>query len=541
LASEQFEEFLDIVPLYAQQYAMNMIEGFEDKAPEVQEAILAAIAVDPAAVLNLFQGIGSMAADSVIVGAGVTEMPESPQVTATRYAQALEQASNIVTMANTDFAEAVRMAQEMNLDDLDETTLNSVNLILPQLETLRNLSMQTAEDIASAGGTAVFNQIQPIVDALSNVDGAVFQDIVDRYNATLTNGDVLRTAEEQQEEFLAKLIALATSPEPIEAFRKAYEESIILDDAGNIIGANFQGIEIVGQEAANAFLVGFENIITDFNIPADRLQLLVQDYEKVSEIIKKNPASLTNEDVAILSRYSGLFQDYMNGTLKPTSEYFADITAEILDGVENTRIQIGEAKRLLGFKLMSGQIDQEAYDQQMEQLEVEEAENNLMAERLNFQNEDLDAIKSQIAAYKESFDQAKKIRDLQKEAVALTEKSIQAVRTGATGTIEAEFNRAKLNQEIADANRQLEQNLIMAQLEAQQKVLEDAQQRRILEITDKNTKATDDNTEATNKLAGVIQEFLSSDNTITLNTATGPVTMSLDDLNQLLAINGQQP
>ena len=523
MASEQFEEFLDIVPLYAQQYAMNMIEGFEDKAPEVQEAILAAIAVDPAAVLNLFQGIGSMAADSVIVGAGVTEMPENPQVTATRYAEALEQASNIVAMANTDFAEAVRMAQEMNLDDLDETTLNSVNLILPQLETLRNFSMQTAEDIASAGGTAVFNQIQPIVDALSNVDGTIFQDIVD------TNGDVLRTAEEQQEEFLAKLIALATSPEPIEAFRKAYEESIILDDAGKIIGANFQGIEIAGKEAANAFLVGFENTITDFNIPADRLQLLVQDYEKVSEIIKKNPASLTNEDVDILSRYSGLFQDYMNGTLKPTSEYFADITAEILDGVETTRIQIGEAKRLLGFKLMSGQIDQEAYDQQMEQLEVEEAENNLMAERLNFQNEDLDAIKSQIAAYKASFDQAKKIRDLQKEAVALTEKSIQAVRTGATGTIEAEFNRAKLNQEIADANRQLEQNLIMAQLEAQQKVLEDAQQRRILEITDKNTEATAGNTSAINALGSIMQAFLSSDNTITIGTGAGAVTMSIEE------------
>lgn len=314
------------------------------------------------------------------------------------------------------------------------------------------------------------------------------------------------------------------------------------DDKGNILGTSIGDLTFAGQEAANAIITGLRNQFSNIDIPLDRIELITKDFQKLSEILQKSPAALTNEDIDLLSRYDGLLTDYMNGTVKPLSEYFQDITNSVLQTIQYTEEQIRASRTALQIDYEDGRITQETFETEMARLDTLNATNNLAKELLNFNNQDLDAIKAQIDAYKASFDQAKKIHDLQKEAVALTEKSIQAIRTGATGTIEAEFNRAKLNQEIADANRQLEQNLIMAQLEAQQKVLEDAQQRRILEITDENTTATGDNTTAINVLSGIMQAFLNSDNTITIGTGTLAVTMSIEEymeqFNQWLAMNG---
>jgi len=175
-------------------------------------------------------------------------------------------------------------------------------------------------------------------------------------------------------------------------------------------------------------------------------------------------------------------------------------------------------------------------------LEVQENQVAALAQMLNFNSANINAIKSQISSYKSAFAEAKKIRDLQKEVADITQKSINAIRTGATGTIEAEFNRTKLNQEIAAANRQLEESMIVAQLEAQQKVLEDAQQRQIQQATEQNTDATVKNTNATQGLAGVIQAFLTNSNTITIGTGAGATTMSIqeymDRFNQFVSTQG---
>ncbi len=53
LNDEQFKEFLDVIPSYAQEFAKTIISEFEKYAPDIQEAILAAVAIDPEGFLDL--------------------------------------------------------------------------------------------------------------------------------------------------------------------------------------------------------------------------------------------------------------------------------------------------------------------------------------------------------------------------------------------------------------------------------------------------------------------------------------------------------
>jgi hypothetical protein len=96
----------------------------------------------------------------------------------------------------------------------------------------------------------------------------------------------------------------------------------------------------------------------------------------------------------------------------------------------------------------------------------------------------IDLLSAQMQAIKD----AKTMRDLQKEASDIAARSITATRVGAVGTLEAQFNQRSLNAEIENMNRTLQDRLMTAQLEAQQKILEDTQQQALITATDNLTR-----------------------------------------------------
>jgi hypothetical protein len=94
-----------------------------------------------------------------------------------------------------------------------------------------------------------------------------------------------------------------------------------------------------------------------------------------------------------------------------------------------------------------------------------------------------DVLKSQ----KQAIDDAKKLRDLQNMATKASELSTQATRAGALGTIEARFSQDQLNQQVEQMNRDLEERIQIAKIEAQDRILEETQRKQLIDAQDKNT------------------------------------------------------
>ncbi len=256
---------------------------------------------------------------------------------------------------------------------------------------------------------------------------------------------------------------------------------------------------------------------------------LREDFSKLRDIVQKAPSALSQEDLDILSKYPELFTDYMNGAVGSLGDYLDTAKQSLIDILDNNAKNLKYQQDILEDKRALNEIDEQAYQIQKGQLQTQINTNNALRDMLNFNSANLDAIKAQIDSYKKSFAEAKKMRDLQEESANLTQKSIDAIRRGATGTIEAEFNRTKLNQEIANANRQLEENLIIAQLEAQQKILEDQQQRKIQAATEANTEALNENRAATVTLADVMSSFFNNSGMIRVGTGASAIVMSFQE------------
>jgi hypothetical protein len=149
------------------------------------------------------------------------------------------------------------------------------------------------------------------------------------------------------------------------------------------------------------------------------------------------------------------------------------------------------------------QANVRAAESQLEILEEISSREADMTEQLKARYKvQLDLLKAQQEAIKD----ARAIRDLQEQSNDLAVKSLQATRIGATGSLEARFNQQQLNQEIATMNRTLQDQMMTAQLEAQQKILEDSQQKAIEAATVDNTVATRENTGVSRDLIDKIDE-----------------------------------
>lgn len=309
-----------------------------------------------------------------------------------------------------------------------------------------------------------------------------------------------------------------SSPEPKEALYEMWQEAV---RNGTIDGVKINPDDLDQTIAALEDAFG-ETDIENTLISVDQLR---KDFTSLSEIIKKAPKDLTLEQLQLLENYPQLFEDLMQGTIGSLDSYFTVFGERIQESIDNQRQAINLSKTALQIELEMGRITQDQFEAEMDLLSVQENSLDVASDILDFSDAEVNALKDQINAYKSAFAEAKKIRDLQKESAEITQKSIDAIRTGATGTIEAEFNRTRLNQEIADANRALQENMLIAQLEAQQKVLEDAQQRKIQKATEDNTTALGKTKQSLDDLAAVMRAIMEGRRSVTIETTAGPVTI----------------
>lgn len=257
MASDQFAEFEDVFYNVAIEQMKSMITGYEDMAPDLQAAFIAATTVDPGAVMNAMAPVLTKSMKfvetnltpyeegvdaSVLIGPGTTQAEAEAMIDATPrfsfidkffakrklsrafgevgstvdfatiYQDSITSAVNIINTADNDFVEAVAASKELDLESLPENIQNAVDLIAPSIRTLESLDTDLAQAIQDAGGMQVFTQIKDILDSLSSVTEGAFQDITD------VNGDIIKTAAEQQKELNMLLIQAASSGEGVQAF-----------------------------------------------------------------------------------------------------------------------------------------------------------------------------------------------------------------------------------------------------------------------------------------------------------------------------------
>jgi hypothetical protein len=245
----------------------------------------------------------------------------------------------------------------------------------------------------------------------------------------------------------------------------------------------------------------------------------LDDMERITDISQKN-GQYTKEDLDFLRQYPGVLTDIANGEFD-INEFKKQQTEEALQQLKLERARFlqlnGTRIRLLENRLATEELDERQIQSIENQIAgyKELAEDtmsyyDLMEDAVNSSgtNDFLDAQKQILDLQKTSIERARALRDLQKEAAEVVSKSIQATRIGAVGSIEAQFNQSQLNQEIAAANRRLEEEIMMAQIEAQQKILEDAQQKQILEATADNTDATNTNSDRLRILTDAVNRVL---------------------------------
>jgi hypothetical protein len=214
LNDEQFKEFLDVIPSYAQEFAKKTISEFEKYAPEIQESILAAVAIDPEGFLDLsnmqsqsggqeisteqltLPALGYDFNDIVLpVGMALSDMLEEAvrqgfvgsqddlfdAIEAAiggregffsnnwidAYAKSVANAVVASDTLNTNFAEGVRLAKNINLDTLPAGIANAIDLVAPNIRALGSFTEDELQRIGETGGVSLIKGLQPVFDQLT--------------------------------------------------------------------------------------------------------------------------------------------------------------------------------------------------------------------------------------------------------------------------------------------------------------------------------------------------------------------------------------
>jgi DNA-binding protein len=378
LNDEQFEEYLDVVPLYAQQYAKSFIEGFDAMKPEIQESLLAAIAIDPAAFLDLSRNARGeirtlsksialdipAAFDSVADGftlnlSAGTDIGEVMRkafangfsgtmddmidlldesgvdlnaVDIQAYARAIGEAVETSALLETNFAAGVERAEELMKTIGDERISNAVDLVAPSLRNLADFTKEELAEIGEAGGIASVNAIQPI---LNKMEDSMFEPTIGKMmvDGVMTD-QVIRTAEENAEIIRKAFIKAATSDNSQAALYDLWQQAT----RTGIIN----GISLKPNEAI-PLVTAIENAFSDVDLSPVTIEVeqLVKDFAKISEIVKKAPSQLSTEELQMLTQYPELFEDYMNGSLGSLNDYFATAKEGILDTLNEFKDSLG--------------------------------------------------------------------------------------------------------------------------------------------------------------------------------------------------------
>ena len=594
------DEMKENIPLVVETFATSFIEGFEGAAPEVQQALLRLLSIDPDAFQRIARqamtataggsvGLSRLEERSTIVQStdgsygnietiirtvevpftfviaqgenfeeafdrAVTEgftgsMEEFGEIASGIFQQqaidpetifglrgVVAQARELVTTIGQvrtpeDFLTTLREIQGMDLSLLDDKELSRLMEVVPGFEALRRLTGDEGAlvRIFEQGGiNLVRNLLGTVGDAVSNLKDQ-FQDVFTttavadpserrgvRFERVLT-----KSAAEVADEFTSDLINFLADADDLptalaDLFRDGFQ-GIDVSDIGLL-----QLLDIVDMDGLR------KRIFDDF-----------ADTQRVIELSTKNIATLTADELQFLSsKYPEALTAMRQGLFN--AEVFAEKARDKRnEDIENTRkaardeyqVRKFQLADLLGLSreessanlliagkqaLEDGKITKEQLEQfTVAQANVRAAESQLeileeissreadMTEQLKARYKvQLDLLKAQQEAIKD----ARAIRDLQQQSNDLAVKSLQATRIGATGSLEARFNQQQLNQEIATMNRTLQDQMMTAQLEAQQKILEDSQQKAIEAATLDNTVAIRLNTDASIDLIDKIDE-----------------------------------
>ena len=447
-------------------------------------------------------------------------------------AQAQELVSTLRRVeAPDEFLQAMRELQSMDLTVLDPDEVATLMRVIPEFEALRRLTSDEGALLSmfeQGGINFVRNLAGTIGDAVSSIQDQ-FEDevaIVAVADESVRRGVrfesvVVRGASEIADEFIADLINFIADADDLPTA------------LADLFRDGFQGIDVSE--------IGLLQLLDFADIGGLRKRIFddVAETQRVIELSTKNIAELTEDELDFLgSKYPEALVAMRQGLFD--AEEFAEAAREKRnEDINNTREAAQDEYRTRKFELADllglsrdmasdelaaaaerayaeGKITEEQLRQFVvaqqnllnteAQLEVLEEVSNReadMTEQLKARYKvQLDLLKAQQDAIKD----ARTIRDLQQQSNDLAIKSLQATRVGATGSLEARFNQQQLNQEIATMNRTLQDQMMTAQLEAQQKILEDSQQEAIEAATLDNTVATRENTGTQKDLIEKIDE-----------------------------------
>ena len=560
------DELRAALPGLAQTYAQTLIDGFDDMTPEVQSAIARMVNLDPAAFLDATKEIVTAREDlsGFFDRAKVQLGADGNYATARFTLQGGETLEEAFARAQENFA-----AMDMTIEEfyernkkLFETTSQEIDNfytdLVPKTQTaldkifdaenavqFADAIMQAQEDIDFSSLTA--EQVRLLERAFPNLSTILdLPDASTQLQELFNQGGMtfVRNFNTVRSEVLGLSQALA------EAYASPYSRpgdgevlaNRIVDDLFNILSSG--DIEDTASNALNQVFrgavggivipeserVGVANAILSMIPSIDSTTMrtsvfgFVDDFRTVAELAGKSINEYTQKDLELLAKYPDALDDIKNGQFD-VNAFKEKESKLILENLADQKL-VADLNRQADIEAINlqerlGQITREqAAERRAEAESLFEAQINeigVLEEVLSTQSEitekvedrykaQLESIKSQ----KEAVKQAQDIRKLQEESADIARRSLEATRVGAVGTLEARFNQQQLSQEISAMNRQMQDQIMLAQLEAQQKVLEDSQQQAIQAATEANTSATEQNTVAVERLS----ETMSNDRTL---------------------------
>ena len=507
----------------AVEYATSLIDGFDDMAPSVQDAFRRMYGENIEQVINEQQGMGSASSDQFMFTGAISQknfLVKAGETAGEAYARAIEEG---VIKANWTSLEkfTTQFERDIRTADLNEVITGTATSILQDIDRAYN-------DMTEVGFAQGAKAVQDILNA---VDPKELEDVLGALSDAYTDIEGIFNLTERQiagieasggraalrqfsvfQNLASDIFTDATGVfDSVEAERFL---DVIFDE---LIAANPSQRAELGSRLMQEVLAGMTNVpaeaqqrvsnaIQDFLIPSDLDNIITAAFGTSDSIDRLYDLfgqgfNISKDDMDFLSeRFPESLVDILNGTadLNAIQEETTKGLLDILDARENDIVQIYLALEA------EGQLTEEARSRlnlQLQQVQVARAQLTQSRALTDDIKERFEAERASLKAQRDAIEQSRQLRDLQDRARQASALSTQATRIGAVGTIEARFNQTQLQDQIQQMNRDLEERIQIAKIEAQDRILEETQRKQLLE-------AQNDNTTALRDLSEIVEEFL---------------------------------
>jgi hypothetical protein len=394
-----------------------------------------------------------------------------------------------LAQAYLDFATVPFAEVQQNIVDLFaglggtelENALRTFRDSYPELGTLLSLDKEQAINIQASGGLAALRELTQFQNLVSDIFTTRGEDGIDIFDQTAAD-----------------------------AFLKEVFDKLITSDPAErtLLGAQLMQQVLNGMTTIPPGAeMRVSNMIRDMLIPDDLDNLISaafrtsDDIDRLFELSGKGSA-ISLEDLEFLTtRYPESIQDILNGT--------ADLNALQAQTVEGLLTELNLREERIVADALVLQQQGLMTEQSMADLNARLDSIQIARNQLTLNREITDDIKARFEAERESLkaqrsaiDEAKRLRDLQERAREVSALSTQATRIGAVGTIEARFNQEQLQAQITQMNRDLEERIQIAKIEAQDRILEETQRRQLIKAQEETVTALYTVADVFNRLTG---------------------------------------